>query len=219
MAVARPAATSAHNIPAAKRTGRLVGCRCLWQGAGGDRTEHQHAGHSADRRLRQSDIDRREPDPGDGQQQPVDDETDNGCEGFARGDRRSPDPEDQDGKNDIESRKDGHPCDPRRRTAPAMSCVTIAPDNWTSSQMLTSFSAPNGLRLWQQAQNDKAEAKIVHLGQGCRRVSESGKRSKPTVPAKKKNAPAETAKTVKMSNARFIRRSLLSMPRSRRTRF
>jgi hypothetical protein len=79
-----------------------------------------------------------------GQQQPVDDKADNGSGRFARGDRRSPDPQSQDDKTDIENGQDGHPYGPCCRTAPAMSCVTIAPDNWTSSQMLTNFKALDG---------------------------------------------------------------------------
>ena len=190
--MARPAATSAHNTPAARRTGRLVRGVVTFGGAQAcDRTEHQHAGHSAaDRGLRQRDIDRREPDPGDRQQQPVDDEADNGRERFARGNRRSPDPQDQDDKTDIENRQDGHPCGPRCRTAPAMSCVTIAPDNWTSSQMLTSFNAPNSpFACGNRPRTTRPRPRLSTLVSACRRVSESGKRIKPTVPAKKNNAP------------------------------
>ena len=47
-----------------------------------------------------------------------------------------------------------------------MSCVTIAPENCTSSQMLISFSAPSrSIGLWQQCQHDQAKAKIVYLGE------------------------------------------------------
>jgi hypothetical protein len=103
MAATRPAVTS--------KTHRQAGwgVAAFGKAQACDRTEHQHAGHStADRRLRQRDIDRREPDPGDGQQQPIDDEADDGWERLARGDRRCPDPEDQDDKTDIENRHDGH---------------------------------------------------------------------------------------------------------------
>ena len=191
-AIARPAATSVHNI-ARRKTNRQTGRGVVTFGKAQacDRTEHQHAGHStADRRLRQRDIDRREPDPGDGQQQPVDDEADNGCERFARGDRPGPDPQDQDDKTDIENRQDGHACGPRCRTAPAMSWVTIAPDNWTSSQMLTSFNAPNSpFACGNRPRTTRPRPRLSTLVSACRRVSESGKRIKPTVPAKKKNAP------------------------------
>src|SRR4029077_7957188 len=175
----------------------------------------------ADRGFRQRDIDRRKPDPGDGQQQPVDDEADNGCERFAHDDRRGPDREDQDDKTDIENRRNGHPCGPCCRTAPAMSCVTIAPDNWTSSQILTNFRALNGpFACGSRPRTTRPRPRLSTLVSACRRVSESGKRSKPTVPAKKKNAPAETAKTVNISDASFIRRSLFPGPRSpNRTRF
>src|SRR4029077_7247397 len=138
-----------------------------------------------------------------------------GCERFARNDRRCCDPQDQDDKTDIENGQNGHPCDPRCRTAPAMSCVTIAPDNWTSSQMLTSFNAPNSpFACGNRPKTTSPRPRLSTLVSACRRVSESGKRIKPTVPAKKKNPPAETRKTVKMSNARFIRRSLPLRTRS-----
>ena len=184
-AIARPAATSAHNTPGRKtnrQTGR--GVVTFGKAQACDRTEHQHAGHSAaDRGLRQRDIDRREPDPGDRQQQPVDDEADNGCERFARGDRPSPDPQDQDDKTDIENRQDGHPCGPRCRTAPAMSCVTIAPDNWTSSQMLTSFNAPNSpFACGNRPRTTEAKAEIIHLGQcmqARQRVREADQADRP----------------------------------------
>src|SRR5262245_8452276 len=42
------------------------------------------------------------------------------------------------------------------------------------------------------------------LVRACNRVSVSGKRSQPTVPARKKNAPAEMAMIVMMSSARLI---------------
>src|SRR4029079_7220295 len=141
----------------------------------------------------------------DGQQQAVDDVADHGRKRLAHGDRRSPDRQDKDDKTDIEDRHNGHSWGPCCRTVPAMSWVTIAPDNWTSNQMVTSFNAPNNpFTCGSRPRTTRPRPRLSTLVSACRRVSASGKRIRPTVPARKKNAPAETARTVKMSRASFI---------------
>ena len=96
-AAARQAATSAQQNAARQSNWQTDPGVVEFGGAQArDRTQHQRSSHSAaDCRLRQRYVDCGEPDPGNGQQQSIDDERDNGFKRLAGKDRRSADRQDQ----------------------------------------------------------------------------------------------------------------------------
>ena len=101
-----------------------------------------------------------------------------------------------------------------RRATRAINWVTVAPANCASSQMATSFRAPRSpSACGNKPSTTRPRPRLSALVSACRRVSGSGKRSSPTVPARKKKAPAETKSTVKMSSARLMRRPSLRVAR------
>ena len=92
------------------------------------------------------------------------------------------------------------------RAARAMSWETVAPASSTSSQTETSLRPSRRLPAsGSSPSTTRPRPRLSALVSACSRVSVSGKRSRPTVPARKKNAPAETAAIVKMSSAKLIR--------------
>ena len=87
-----------------------------------------------------------------------------------------------------------------------MSWETVALASRTSSQTQTSLRPSRRLSAsGSNPSTTRPRPRLSALVSACRRVSASGKRSRPTVPARKKNAPAETATIVTMSRARLIR--------------
>ena len=90
----------------------------------------------------------------------------------------------------------------------AMSCATVAPDSSTSSHTHTSFTATSmPSTRGRRPSTTSPRPRLSALESACSRVRVSGKRSRPTVPARKKNAPASTATTVNTSSAALIRGS------------
>src|SRR5271170_6685087 len=180
--------------------------------AGG--AEQQHAGQAtADRGLRQCHVDGEKPDPGNGDQQSIDDEDDDRSEGRARNNGPHGDRQQQTDERDVEYdghigshvHSHGHAGGDSRRNRRAMSCATIAPDICTNSQTPIILSAPNGHSAsGNSPSTTRPRPRLSALVSACRRVSESGKRSRPTVPAMKKNAPPETASTTNISRAKLI---------------
>src|SRR5262249_25123310 len=87
----------------------------------------------------------------------------------------------------------------------AISCETVALASSTSSQTQTSFRPPRtSAACGSNPSTTRPRPRLSALVSACKRVSVSGKRSKPTVPARKNNAPAETARIVTMSRAVLI---------------
>src|SRR5262249_55910402 len=94
------------------------------------------------------------------------------------------------------------------------SWVTVAPANWVSSQTAMSFNAASGpSACGRRPSTTRPSPRLSAFVNACRRESESGKRSNPTVPARKKTVPDATATTVNASNrtciASTVRRTAL----------
>src|SRR5215472_1657643 len=71
--------------------------------------------------------------------------------------------------------------------------------------MLTSFNPSRKLSVCgSNPTTTRPRPRLSALVSACKRVNVSGKRSRPTVPARKNNAPAETARIVTMSRAMLI---------------
>ena len=86
----------------------------------------------------------------------------------------------------------------------AINCAAVAPDSSTSSQMHTSLRPALTLSTCgSRPSTTRPRPRLSALVSACRRVNESGKRSSPTVPARKKNAPATTATTVHRSRTKL----------------
>ncbi len=100
------------------------------------------------------------------------------------------------------------PAAPRARTARAMSWDTVALPTRTINQTQTSLRAlASPVARGNRPSTTRPSARLSAFVSACRRVRVSGKRSKPTVPARKKNAPAQTAAMVRTSSATLIDRS------------
>src|SRR5262249_56656269 len=127
-------------------------------------------------------------------------------EGSASRDRPDGDNHDDGREHDLEREREGHARDPPRRPADAMSCETVALASSTRNQTQTSLSPSRRLpACGSSPSTTRPSPRLSALVSACNRVSVSGKRSRPTVPARKKNAPAETAMMVTMSSTTFMR--------------
>src|SRR5262249_16436151 len=156
--------------------------------------------------------------------QPVGDEAHDRGRGLAGGDRPDAQAQHHRGKQRLERRCNVHLGDPSWRTiesprwplasaARAMSWETAAPASRTSNQTQISLNPPRTLPACGSSPNTtRPKPRLSALVSACKRVSVSGKRSRPTVPARKKNAPVETAMIVTMSSAKLIRRPLIRDP-------
>src|SRR5215469_7582235 len=184
--------------------GRAPSCRCTLLGnlkARGCAKQQNPGDSTADRSFRQGDVRRRKAHPDKRQQQPVGDEANNCGKSPACGDGPNGRRQDQHCQEDLESRGEGHSRSEPRRAARPMSWDTVPLANKTSSQTITSFSASRGpCARGSKPRTTKPRPRLSALVSACRRVKVSGKRSSPTVPARKKKAPPETAAIVKMSS-------------------
>ena len=197
-----------HSAPAATRSdrpGRSAAVRAPVGRRRADAAMSRAAGHAAaDRRLGQRHIDGGEADPDEGQQQTVGDEADDGGEGW-RARRRSTRPRRAPARARPASRAnaDGHACWPAAPNRPG--------DQLGDGRAGQQDQQPDGdeLQRGRAARPPAAEGPARSArDRGCRpwsaragAYSASGKRSSPTVPARKKNAPAETATTVAISSS------------------
>src|SRR5262249_38738094 len=138
--------------------------------------------------------------PDQRQQQAEGDVADDRGKGPARNDGPTGHRGHQHGDPAIERENDCHVCHTPSRASRAMSWATVAPASWTSSHTATSFSPPSGASARANKPSPpRPRPRLSALVSACRRVRVSGKRSSPTVPARKKKMPAMTARTVKVS--------------------
>ena len=92
--------------------------------------DEQDAGHAAaDRRLRQRNIDREQPNPDQREQQPIDHVANRRRERSARENGPGGDRKHQEGEAEVERLKYVHAAGPLRRTARPMSWAAVAPAN------------------------------------------------------------------------------------------
>src|SRR5262249_7676330 len=170
---------------------------------------------AADRSLRERNVGSTETHPHKRQQHAVGHVARDRREGFASRDRPDGDNHDDGREHDLEREREGHARDPPRRPADAMSCETVALASSTRNQTQTSLRPSRKLPVCGSSPSTtRPSPRLSALVSACNRVSASGNRSRPTVPARKKKAPAETAAMVPMSSAKLIRPPLSGGRRS-----
>ena len=157
------------------------------------RRDQQHAGGTAsDRGLRQRHVDRRNPHPDKRQEKPIDNEDDDG-----RGDPPGQHAPGTDAQNKQCQRRIEDLFRHRRgslvRIAPPMSCVTMAPESCTRSQVQNSFAPVSHPNLGNQAKHDQAQSEIVDLREGMKPCQLIGKAQQADGSRHEENGPAKDA--------------------------
>ena len=193
----------------ARRSGPLGRRPRLGDPQAGRRTEQQDAGQAAaDGGLGERHVDGVEAHPDERQQQAVGDESDDRGEGVAGDDRPDGDGQDQHRQTHVDR---WHHVRRRRLVAPRGARDELGDRGAGQQDQQPDADELERRRRALPARGSRPSTtrprpRLSALVSACRRVSVSGKRSRPTVPARKKNAPAETATIVKMSSATLIRR-------------
>src|SRR5262249_26993561 len=152
-----------------------------------------------DRRLGQRRVDRGQAHPGEGDQETIGDEAGDRREGRARRDRPRGHAQDEQAQDDVVER-DGHAGGFWRQAARARAGDGIArvprTRSHTAMSLTPSRPAPT---LGRRPSTTRPGRRLSAWVRAWPRVSASGKRSTPTVPARKNTPPADTATTVRAS--------------------